>query len=80
MDFVADKLFDGRKLRMLTVVDCYTRESLGIHADQSLKGEDVVLVLNNIVTMPGIKLKPGGAFITRGCLTALDCQRPKRLL
>jgi putative transposase len=27
MDFVADNLFDGRKLRMLTVVDCHTRES-----------------------------------------------------
>ena len=30
MDFVADNLFDGRKLRMLTVVDCYSRESLAI--------------------------------------------------
>jgi putative transposase len=30
MDFVADALFDGRKLRMLTVVDCYTRECLAI--------------------------------------------------
>jgi putative transposase len=28
MDFVADNLFDGKKLRMLTVVDCFTRESL----------------------------------------------------
>ena len=38
MDFVADNLFDGRKLRMLTVVDCYSRESLAIHVGQSLKG------------------------------------------
>jgi putative transposase len=53
MDFVADNLFDGRKLRMLTVVDCYTRESLDIHVDQSLKGEDVVRVLNNIVAARG---------------------------
>ena len=49
MDFVADNLFDGRKLRMLTVVDCYTRESLAIHVGQSLKGDDVVRVLNAIV-------------------------------
>jgi len=42
MDFVADNLFDGRKLRMLTVVDCFTRECLAIHVGQSLKGEDVV--------------------------------------
>ena len=27
-DFVADALFDGRKLRMLTVVDLFTRECL----------------------------------------------------
>ena len=49
MDFVADNLFDGRKLRMLTVMDCYTRESLAIHVGQRLKGEDVVRVLNAIV-------------------------------
>lgn len=30
MDFVSDALFDGRRLRALTVVDNYTRESLGI--------------------------------------------------
>jgi transposase InsO family protein len=53
MDFVADNLFDGRKLRMLTVVDCYTRESLDIHVDQSLRGEDVVRVLNNTVATRG---------------------------
>jgi putative transposase len=48
MDFVADALFDGRKLRMLTVVDCYTRECLAIDVGQSLKGEDVVDTLNRI--------------------------------
>jgi putative transposase len=37
MDFVADALFDGRKLRALTVVDNYTRESLAIDVGQSLK-------------------------------------------
>ena len=40
MDFVADALFDGRKLCMLMVVDCYTRECLAIEVGQSLKGED----------------------------------------
>jgi len=42
MDFVADNLFDRRKLRMLTVVARYTRECLAIDLEQSLKGEDVV--------------------------------------
>lgn len=53
MDFVADNLFDGRKLRMLTAFDCYTRESLAIHVGQSLKGQDVEQVLEAIVTARG---------------------------
>jgi len=36
MDFVADALFDGRKLRMLTVVDLFTRECLAIDAGINL--------------------------------------------
>ena len=53
MDFVADNLFDGRKLRMLTVVDCYSRQSLAIHVGQRLTGEDVVEVLNHVVAQRG---------------------------
>src|SRR3569832_2287969 len=41
LEFVADALFDGRRLRALTVVDNYTRESLAIDVGQSLKGDDV---------------------------------------
>ncbi len=54
MDFVADALFDGRKLRALSVVDNFTRESLAIDVAQSLKGEDVVRVLNHIVAWRGL--------------------------
>lgn len=53
MDFLADNLFDGRKLRMLTVVDCYSRKNLAIRAGQSLKGEVVVQVLSAIVAQRG---------------------------
>ena len=49
LDFIADQLVDGRRFRALTVVDIYTRESLAIEAGQSLKGEDVVMVLNWIM-------------------------------
>jgi putative transposase len=48
LDFVADQLVDGRRFRALTVVDIFTRESLAIEAGQSLKGEDVVGVLNRL--------------------------------
>jgi len=42
MDFVADALFDGRRLRTLTIVDNYTRECLAIDVGATLRGEDVV--------------------------------------
>lgn len=45
MDFVADQLADGRRFRALTVVDVYTRECVAIEVGQSLKGHDVVRVL-----------------------------------
>lgn len=69
MDFVADALFDGRKLRMLTVVDLFTRESLAIDVGQSLKGEDVVRVLTAITYERGaprtIKSDNGSEFISK---------------
>jgi putative transposase len=54
MDFVSDQCSDGRRFRVLTIVDVYTRESLAIEAEQSLKGEDVVRVLNRLKLERGI--------------------------
>ena len=48
LDFVADQLVDGRRFRALTIVDVHTRESLAIEVGQSLKGTDVVEVLNRL--------------------------------
>jgi putative transposase len=48
MDFVADQLQDGTRFRSLTIVDVYTREAVAIEAGQSLKGDDVVRVLNRM--------------------------------
>lgn len=48
MDFVADQLFDGRKIRALTIVDNYSRQCVAIHVGQSLKGDDVVAVMNQL--------------------------------
>ena len=54
MDFVADQLADGRRFRSLTVMDIYTSECLAIEAAQSLKGEDVVRVMNQIKMHRGV--------------------------
>ena len=53
MDFVSDALFDGRRLRALTVLDTFTRESLAIEVGKSLRGEDVAVVLSRIVRQRG---------------------------
>jgi len=45
MDFMSDELFDGRRIRLLTLVDNFSRESLAIEVDQRIGGQRVVEVL-----------------------------------
>jgi putative transposase len=70
MDFVADQLFDGRKFRALTLVDNFSRECLEIHVGQSLKGSDVVEVMERIKQIRGIvpkriQVDNGSEFISK---------------
>jgi putative transposase len=51
MDFVTQRLPDGRWIRVLTVVDQYTRECLTLHADTALSGEKVAAALDRIVAL-----------------------------
>ena len=53
MDFVSDALFDGRRLRALTLLDVYTREALAIEVDQGIKSEQVVAVLDAVTAGRG---------------------------
>lgn len=46
MDFVHDQLATGRKIRVLTVVDTFSRFSPVIDARFSYRGEDVVATLD----------------------------------
>jgi putative transposase len=54
MDFVAQRLADGRWIRVLTVIDQYTRECLVLHADTALSGEKVAISLDRIVAVRGV--------------------------
>jgi putative transposase len=45
MDFVHDQLATGRKLRVLAIVDTFSRFFPAIEARQNSKGADVVAVL-----------------------------------
>ena len=68
MDFVSDALFDGRRLRALTLLDVYTRESLAIEVDQGIKGEQVVAVLDAVIAGRGapkrIRVDNGPEFVS----------------
>ena len=56
LDFVHDQMTDGRRFRMLGVVDDCTRECLGLVADTSISGKRVARELDRIISWRG---KPG---------------------
>ena len=53
MDFMADKLRNGRSIRTFNVLDDYNREGLGIEVDFSLPAERVIRALNQIIEWRG---------------------------
>jgi putative transposase len=53
LDFMTDSLVDGRRFRMLTIVDNVSRVSPAIEVDVSLPGTRVVAVLNRATALDG---------------------------
>ena len=53
-DFVEDRTHDGRKFRMLNVVDEYTHECLSMRVSRKLKATDVIDVLSDLFIMRGV--------------------------
>jgi transposase InsO family protein len=52
-DFVFDRTHDGRPLRMLVIVDEYTRECLAIDVERRLDSEDVLECLADLFVQRG---------------------------
>jgi putative transposase len=48
MDFMHDMLADGTKIRLLTIVDCCSRESLALEVGAGFKSTEVVAVLQRV--------------------------------
>ena len=63
MDFMADRLGDGRAFRLLNVLDDFNREGLGIEIDFSLPAERVIRSLDRIIEWRG---KPGTIRVDNG--------------
>ena len=53
-DFVEARTHDGRRFRMLNVIDEFTRECLAIRVDRKLKAADVIDVLSDLFILRGV--------------------------
>jgi putative transposase len=53
MDFIVDGLATGRMVRILSVVDAYTRECLALEADTCLGSGRVTRVLESLIEERG---------------------------
>lgn len=53
-DFVEDRTHDGRKYRMLNIVDEFTHEALAIRIQRKLNATDVIDVLSELFVVRGI--------------------------
>jgi len=69
MDFVADQLFTGEKLRTLTILDIFTRQSPRIGVGFCYKSMEVVKTLEDAVKLYGkpkvIRLDNGPEFVAK---------------
>jgi putative transposase len=69
MDFVHDQLATGRKLRVLTVVDIFSKFSPVIDPRFSYRAEDVVSTLERVCRIVGypqsIRVDQGSEFVSR---------------
>jgi len=53
MDFQFDHTIDGRQVKMLNIIDEFTRECLRIEVDHSITADDVVAILEVLVIQRG---------------------------
>ena len=69
MDFVSAALFDGRRIRALTLVGNHTREALAIVVDGGIRGEHVVQAVEAVAARRGpprlIRVDNGPEFVSK---------------
>ncbi len=66
---MSDQLFNGKRFRLLTIVDNFSRESLAIRVSERFTGDEVVATLEAIVSVRGkpqsIRVDNGPEFISK---------------
>jgi len=68
LDFMCDSLWDGKRYRLLNIIDDFNREALAIEADTSLPSQRVIRVLEKLLFVRGtpdmIRVDNGPEFIS----------------
>ena len=82
-DFVIDRTEDGRRLKMMPIVDEYSRECLTVEAERSITAEDVVRTLAALFEQRGepsfIRSDNGPEFIAQAVKRWLEVSGVKTL-
>lgn len=83
VDFVQDRLTSGGRVRLLTVLDEFTRQSLCIRVERSLRAEDVRLTLQTLFADYGtpryLRSDNGAEFIAHCLQNWLSAQHTQSL-
>jgi len=82
LDFVSDALAGGRRIRLLSVLDLFTREALAIEVDVSLPAARVVAVLDRLARERGVPAElvlDNGPEVTGRALDGWAAQHAVRL-
>jgi len=53
MDFIFDRTANGRPIKMLVVLDEYTRKNIALEVARKLKSHDVIMVLDELTVIRG---------------------------
>jgi len=84
MDFVADSLTNGRRLKLLTVTDDFSRECVDITVDYGISGEYVTRLLDRAALFRGypaaVRTDNGPEFTSRAFLGWVQTKRIRHLL
>ena len=82
-DFLTERLENGRKVKLLVVIDEFTRECLALDVSKHFKGDDVVEVLRYLFAVRGcpdyIRSDNGPEFVSKAVQKWLDVSGVKTL-
>ena len=81
MDFMSDALVNGRRIRVLNIIDDFNREALWVDAQYSYPSEFVVRALQNLEVERGlpkkIRVDNGPEFISKNLKKYCECKQIK---